>query len=90
MPARGQRALVVVDHGYHPSVVRVRAGAPFRLVFRRDESESCSEAVALPELGHFALLPEGREVVIDCGPLERGTYGFSCASGLLRGTLEVR
>ena len=88
--AAAQDALIVVRSGYHPAVVRVRAGVPLRLRFRREESGRCSDSVLLPELGRFAQLPEGETVTIDCGALEPGDYEFSCHAGVLRGVLAVR
>jgi plastocyanin domain-containing protein len=85
-----QEALIVVRGGYHPGVVKARAGTPVRLRFRREESLACSDTVLLPQLGRFADLPEGETVAIDCGPLDPGDYEFSCARGALHGTLVVR
>ena len=85
-----QERVIVVRAGYHPDLVAVDAGASVRLTFRRDESDPCSDAVLLPELGRFAELPEGRSVSIDCGILEPGEYEFSCERGNLRGRIVVR
>jgi plastocyanin domain-containing protein len=88
--AAPQERLIVVRAGYHPDVVAARAGVPVRLTFRREESDPCSDAVLLPELGRFAELPEGRSVSIDCGILEPGEYEFLCERGNLRGRVVVR
>ena len=42
---------ITVDGGYSPSQVRVKAGAPVRLVFDRRDTGSCSEEVVLPDFG---------------------------------------
>lgn len=88
--AAPQERVIVVRAGYHPELVSVDSGAPLRLTFRREESDPCSDAVLLPELGRFAELPEGRSVSIDCGVLEPGEYEFSCERGNLRGRIVVR
>jgi plastocyanin domain-containing protein len=81
--------LVRVRGGYEPSVIHVRAGVPVRLIFLREEIASCSEQVVFPDFGKSAMLPPGREVTVElaaCGP---GTYEFTCAMGILRGSLVV-
>ena len=88
--AAPQERLIVVRAGYHPQLVAVDAGTPVRLTFRREESDPCSDAVLLPELGRFAELPEGRSVSIDCGILEPGEYEFSCERGNLHGRIVVQ
>ena len=81
--------LIVVRDGYHPQDVRVLAGTPVRLRFRREETGHCSDTVLLPELGRFAVLPEGETVALDLGALAPGDYEFSCERGALEGTLHV-
>lgn len=89
-PAAAPGPLVIVRSGYHPDVIRARAGEPVRLRFRRKESGPCSASVLLPQLGRFAELPEGETVVVECGVLAAGDYDFECADGVLHGTLMVR
>ena len=46
-----QQVAIVVDGGYAPDTIRVRAGAPVRLVFDRRETNSCSEELVIAALG---------------------------------------
>lgn len=84
-----QSALVVVKGGYTPDTIVVERGRPVRLVFRREESASCSERVVVPAFDKSALLPEGEEVALEFLPAQRGEYPFSCAMGMLRGRIVV-
>jgi len=84
-----QSALVVVKGGYTPDTIVVERGRPVRLVFRREESASCSERVVIPAFDKNALLPEGEEVALEFLPSERGEYPFSCQMGMFRGRIVV-
>ena len=82
-----QEVLVRVKGGYTPDVIRVQAGAPVRLNFRREESSSCTEMVVFPEFDRAAQLPEGQTVPVDLLPERPGEYHFSCQMGMVRGRL---
>ncbi len=84
-----QSALVVVKGGYTPDTIVVERGRPVRLVFRREESASCSERVVIPAFDKNALLPEGEEVALEFLPSERGEYPFRCQMGMFRGRIVV-
>ncbi|HYD54651.1 MAG TPA: cupredoxin domain-containing protein [Gemmatimonadaceae bacterium] len=78
---------IAVEGGYAPSTIRVRAGAPVRLVFDRQETSSCSEEVVFADFGIRRYLPTGQRTTIEVTPPRAGTYGFTCGMGMLRGTL---
>lgn len=84
-----QEALVLVRGGYRPDTIVVRAGKPVRLIFRREESSSCSEMVVFGDFGKSAHLPEGEATPIELAPRRPGTYEFTCQMGMLRGRLVV-
>lgn len=89
LPPGLQQRLVVVRGGYRPDVLYVRAGEPIRILFRREESAHCSERVVFPAFGKSAMLPCGKQVVVELPPAPPGTYEFTCALNMLRGTLVV-
>ena len=80
-------AEIVVDGGYSPAAVRVRAGEPVRLVFDRRDDSSCSEEVVFPDFGIRKFLPTGERTVIEVTPPAPGTYQFTCGMSMLRGKL---
>ena len=81
------RVTITVDGGYSPNVVRVKAGAPVRLVFDRRDTSSCSEEVVLPDFGVRKFLPTGEQTVIEVTPPSAGRYEFTCGMSMLRGAL---
>ena len=78
---------VIVDGGYTPNALRVRAGERTRLVFDRRDRSSCSEEVVFPDFGIRKYLPTGERTTIDITPPAPGKYDFMCGMSMLRGTL---
>jgi plastocyanin domain-containing protein len=84
-----QEQMVLVKGGYTPDTIRVTAGRPVRLLFRRDETSVCSEQVVIPDFGRSADLPTGATVPVEFLPGEPGEYEFTCQMGMLRGRIMV-
>jgi plastocyanin domain-containing protein len=83
----GQEQVITVDGGYTPSVVRVKAGEPVRLVFDRRDTGSCSDEVVLSDFGVRRFLPTGKQTVVEVTPEHAGRYEFTCGMGMLHGAL---
>jgi plastocyanin domain-containing protein len=81
-----QRILVEVKGGYAPAVIRVRAGAPVRLDFHREETNPCTEEVVIPDFGIRTYLPAHRTTPVSFTPTA-GTHEFTCGMGMVRGTI---
>lgn len=86
---RHRRVDVRVRGGYRPQVVHARVGEPLRIVFRREETATCSEHVVFPSLGKSAMLPPYQDVTIDIVPERTGVHEFTCQLGMLRGRLVI-
>jgi len=84
-----QEQMILVKGGYTPDTIRVVAGTPVRLLFRRDETAACSEQVVLADFGKSAALPTGQVVPLEFMPGEPGSYEFTCQMGMLRGQILV-
>ncbi len=84
-----QEIMVLVKGGYTPDTIRVVAGRPVRLLFRREETAACSEQVVLPDFGKSAPLPTGAVVPIEFLPGQAGEHEFTCQMGMLRGRIVV-
>ena len=84
-----QEVMVLVKGGYTPDTIRVIAGRPVRLLFRREETAACSEQVVLQDFGRSAPLPTGRVVPVEFLPTEPGEHTFTCQMGMLRGRVVV-
>ncbi len=84
-----QEQMVLVKGGYTPDTIRVIAGTPVRLLFRREETAACSEQVLLADFGKSAVLPEGQVVPLEFMPAQPGEHEFACGMGMLRGRILV-
>ena len=78
---------IAVNGGYDPSVVRVKAGQPLRLTFDRQETNSCSEELVLPDFGIRVFLPAFQETTVEILPKQPGKYAISCGMSMLHGTI---
>lgn len=92
VPAVGERdgmsrVDIVVDGGYSPATVRVKAGRPVRLVFDRRDAAACSEEVVFPAFNIRKYLPTGKQTAIEVTPPAVGTYEFMCGMSMMRGAL---
>jgi plastocyanin domain-containing protein len=88
-PPSQRVARIRVRCGYIPDTIHIPAGVPLRLIFRREETSSCSEQVIFPAFGKSAMLPPGELVAVDLPPAEPGEYEFTCAMGMLHGRLLI-
>lgn len=84
-----QEVMVLVKGGYTPDTIRVAAGRPVRLLFRREETAACSEQVVLADFGKSVALPTGEVVPVEFLPTEPGEHEFACQMGMLRGRIIV-
>jgi len=80
---------VAVRGGYEPGLLRVKKGAPVRLVFDRQETSGCSEEVVFPSFGIRKFLPAHQQTAVELAPMEAGSYEFTCGMSMLRGRLVV-
>ena len=78
-----------VRGAFEPARIVVPAGAPARLVFRREETDECSRRVIFPDYQWVADLEPFRDTVVELPPRAPGEHEFSCAEGRIRGTLVV-
>lgn len=78
---------ITVRGGYDPSVVRVPAGRPVRLVFDRQETSGCSEEIVFPDFGIRKYLPANRQTTVELTAPAPGRYEFTCGMSMLHGTL---
>lgn len=84
-----QQVDLIVEGGYRPDRIVLRAGLPARINVLRADRSPCSERIVFGDLGVSRHLPTGRVVPIDLPALQAGTYAFACGMKMLRGELRV-
>ncbi|OWP64006.1 copper-transporting ATPase [Hymenobacter amundsenii] len=85
-----QQVDITVKGGYSPDVIEVQKGQPVQLNFYRDESNSCSEELLLPDFNIRRDLAPFQTTTIEFLPEKAGTYPFTCGMSMLRGSLVVK
>lgn len=85
-----QEIEVMVKGGYTPDRIEVQHGQPVRLLFKREESNPCTEQVIFGDFGIVRDLPQGQTIPIQFTPHKAGEFLFTCGMNMVRGTLIVR
>jgi plastocyanin domain-containing protein len=85
-----QEVAITVKGGYSPDVIEVERGKPVQLSFYRDEENSCSEELLMPDFSVRRDLPAFKTTLVELLPKEAGTFTFTCGMGMLRGSLVVK
>jgi Cu+-exporting ATPase len=84
-----QEIEITVKGGYSPSLIRAQEGVPLRVIFDRQENDSCSERVVFPDFGVNRSLAAFSRTTVELVPTRSGEFGFACGMNMLHGTLLV-
>jgi len=85
-----QVKVTVIDEGFEPRRLAMRAGIPARLTFTRTSDKTCATAVVFPTLNIRRELPLNTPVTIDFTPEKTGEIAFVCGMNMLSGTVVVQ
>ncbi|MCB2408098.1 cupredoxin domain-containing protein [Hymenobacter lucidus] len=85
-----QQVDITVKGGYSPDVIEVERDKPVQLSFYRDEENSCSEELLIPDFSIRRELPAFKTTLVELLPRQAGTFAFTCGMGMLRGRLIVK
>jgi len=66
--------LVLKNHVYHPSELRIPAGTKFKIIVRNDDATP--EEFESTDFGREKIVLPNRSVEVYVGPLKAGTYSF--------------
>ncbi len=84
-----QEANVLVESGFQPAYVVVKAGRPVRLNFTRRETSACGEEIIIPAFDQRVHLPVDQTIEVELMPQQPGEYEFICNKNVCRGKLIV-
>ena len=85
-----QEVSITVKGGYSPDIIEVERGKTVQLSFYRDEENSCSEALLIPDFRIRRDLPAFKTTLVELLPQQPGRFEFTCGMGMLRGVLVVK
>ena len=95
-PAAQTPAAAVQEHTievageFTPASVRLQAGQPARLHFRRGDKATCADEIAFPDLGIRKKLAANQTVTIDLPAQQARTLRFACGMDMMKGTVVVQ
>jgi hypothetical protein len=88
--AEPQLATVVAsEKGFEPATLKLRAGVPARITFRRTTDQTCATEVIFPNLKIKRDLPLNKPVVIELTP-QKGELTFACGMNMFKGSIVVQ
>ena len=85
-----QEVSITVKGGYSPDIIEVERGKTVQLNFYRDEENSCSEELLIPDFRIRRDLPAFKTTLVELLPQQPGRFEFTCGMGMLRGVLVVK
>ena len=89
-PRGDQTIEVIIDHGYHPQAIVARAGMPLRVVFRRRDTDDCTDRVIFSSPHIDRRLARGSATTIVLPAQPAGEVRFTCGMGRYHGQIELR
>jgi plastocyanin domain-containing protein len=66
--------LVLKNHVYQPSELRIPAGTKFKIIVRNEDATP--EEFESTDFGREKIVPPNSSIEVYVGPLKAGTYGF--------------
>ncbi len=85
-----QTVEIMVDGGYLPRTVQLKAGVPAKLVFNRQDPSGCLDEVLLPDFGISRMLPLGEKTEITINPSRAGEFKYTCGMQMFSGKVVVK
>ncbi|MBS1701397.1 MAG: cupredoxin domain-containing protein [Armatimonadetes bacterium] len=84
-----QKVTVVVDNGFKPDSISVKAGKPVSITFDT-KHKGCAAVVVFKELKLKKELKDGTKTTFTFTPTKAGTYSFGCGMGMYSGKVIVK
>lgn len=81
--------LTIKNTQFIPSQLAIPANKAVRLVVDRQEDNSCSAQIAMPQLGVLKDLKAFGTTEVDLPPTKGGSYTLTCGMGMMAGQLVV-
>lgn len=81
--------LTIAQTRFQPSTVDIPADTRVRLVVDRQESNPCSDQLALPQLGILVDLAPNAKTIVEIPATRAGSYTLTCGMGMMSGQLRA-
>ncbi|GEM_PF-3335311 len=84
-----QKATIVVDHGFKPATISVKAGRPVQLTFDTKHRD-CATSVVFAGLKLSKPLTDGKKTVVTFTPKKAGTIAYACPMKMMNGSVVAK
>jgi len=84
-----QVSIEVLNSGYNPKYVQVKAGVPVVLTLTSNKVYSCALSFVFAEFGIDTFLDSTDTKQFTFTPTKKGRYTYSCSMGMYSGVMEV-
>ncbi|MBS1723433.1 MAG: cupredoxin domain-containing protein [Armatimonadetes bacterium] len=89
-PSKGvQKATIVVDNGFKPDTINVKAGRPVQITFDT-KHKACISSVVFAGMNLKKPLTDGKKTVVTFTPKKAGTYAFACPMKMMKGKVVAK
>jgi len=83
-------AMKIESWGYVPDKITVKNNVPVKISLQASPEAGCTRSIVFRDFGVSKTVAAGGTGTIEFTPTKVGTYQFSCAMGMARGTLVVQ
>lgn len=83
-------AMKIEPWGYNPDKITVKNNVPVKINLQASPQAGCTRSIVFRDFGVSKTVAAGGTGTIEFTPKKPGTYQFSCAMGMARGTLVVQ
>ena len=84
-----QKVTIVVDNGFKPATVSVKAGQPVQITFVT-KHRGCASSVIFEGLNLSKPLKDGTKTVVTFTPKKAGTIAYACPMKMMNGKIAVK
>ncbi|MCP0885757.1 cupredoxin domain-containing protein [Ligilactobacillus sp. WILCCON 0076] len=85
-----QHANIIVNGGYNPTVLTLKAGIPTTITFNRKDPSTCLEKVVFPDFGINQELPQNKDVTFTIDTSKTGEFNYACGMNMFHGKLIIK
>ena len=85
-----QKATVIINGGYSPATLSVKAGKPVEITFVRKSAAGCDGELLIPGLKFRKTLKQGEKTVVKFTPTKAQTIAYSCGMKMYKGQVVVK
>ncbi len=80
--------MTATNASYSPSVIKAKAGQPYKLEVTSKENQGCGRGLTIPSIGLQKVLPEDGVVTVDIPAQKAGTMRITCSMGMYNAKIQ--